>query len=503
MLNGSLAVDASVGQRTKWAFVRNERDRRYYSKYGLFNGVLHILPLGVEYLVSGELPAERDVNGGVSPNPSRVAIINGFFVLHSLVIALLLWFVSGKCARLPWVRAFFVLSAIYCTTLWHYLRFPLSEATQVGLFLLFWLFFLRLSQRDEQLSTRPRRDVYWAWFALFLLCQTRVADLFILPLFGLYVAWLAWESNLSWRAKAAFVLKTVVIPATLIIIAQGVVHFLKFGSPLLSGYHQFWEAPRPHTVWQVLYEFTLHPQWNFFVTFPVLILAVPGWMKYLGRHTAEAVFLLAVLLGMFDIVAPLPFWRGELAYGPRYFLYLLPVLSLPALYTLEWLANAAKCHPCHSSASAGRFPSVRQAHGEQGERQNAGPRLGALPLTETEYRFSGARKWGARVALGGVVAAAMFLAFAQFQVQRFGFFDWRGAFRNPAGNSPAVKDYFNYTPVPKICWDHFRCRDHLEDLPYYNAMARDKAAGEIEAWKKELLSHIHYSNLYWFPDINK
>jgi hypothetical protein len=499
ILGGNLWVDDSVVDSAKWSYVKNDRDGHYYSKYGLFNGLLHVPPLALELAVTGALPHESPTDGRGSANPTRVLILNLFFVLLSVVIALLLWLASGFYIGSQLNRALFVLMTIYCTTLWHYLRFPFSESTQVALFLLFWLFVLRFSRCEQPLAVR-RRDAYWAWFALFLLCETRVADLFILPLFGSYLTWLAWESDLPWPRKAAFLLKTAVVPAALIIAAQGFVHFVKFGSPFLSGYHQYWENPRPHTLWQVIVEFTIHPQWSLFLTFPVLILALPGWWRYLRQHTAEAVFMLAASYGMFAIVEPLPFWRGELAYGPRYFLYLLPVLSLPALYVLEWLVNGSATR--RQPMATGRqlalneeqhphpnpLPSVRHAHGGRWEREG----------------FVGrGRVWFCRIVMAGTVAVGVFLALAQFQVQRFAFFEWRGGFRNRPAENAEVQAYIDYTPVPKICWDHLRCRDHLEDLPYYEAMARGKTLEEIEAWKRELLSHITYSNLYWFPEINR
>jgi hypothetical protein len=232
----------------------------------------------------------------------------------------------------------------------------------------------------------------------------------------------------------------------------------------------------------VLREFTIHPQWSVFATFPVLILALVGWRHYVREHMAEAVFVLAVTLGMFDIVAPLPFWRGEVAYGPRYLLYLLPVLSLPALYVLDWLAAPAPAQ--HS-----RPKPLTSKEGDAGTGQESQARSPAY------YARLGL--------LGCVIIAALVLAVAQFQVQRFGFYDWRGSFRDPVAARGESNDYFDYTPVPKICWDHYRCRDRLEDLPYYGAFARGKTPEEIDAWKRELLSHINYSNLYWFPDLNR
>jgi hypothetical protein len=237
-----------------------------------------------------------------------------------------------------------------------------------------------------------------------------------------------------------------VLPAALIVALQGLVHFVKFGNPFLTGYHQWREAPNPHTVWQVLYEFTFDPQWSLFFTFPVLILALFGWGSYLRRHCAEALFLVSLLCGMFVIVEPLPFWRGESAYGPRYFLYLLPALSLPALYVLDWIRGA----------------------------------------------------W-----ITPLLLVALFVAAAQFQVQRLGFFVWSVALRDAAGDCPEAQSYFSHMPVPIICWDHLRCRDRLEDLPYYRGLSQNKTHEQLEAWRREVLPRITYSNLFWFPNINK
>jgi hypothetical protein len=450
LVDGTLSVEEPVGKSAPWCYVLNHRDGHYYSKYGTFNSLLNVPPLLLERAITGSLPHESDSDGenprSISQNPTRLVVFDLFLVLVSVGIALLLWLVSGFYLESRWKRALFVLMTLYGTTLWFYLRIPLSESTQSGLFLLFWLFFLQFSRHGEPLVTRPRRNVYLAWFALFLFCQTKITGLLFLPIFGIYLTHLASRSDLPLSGKLKFVLATVVLPAMLIVDAQGCVHLFKFGNPFLSGYHQYWEQPNPHSVWHVLWEFCFHAQWSFFTTFPVLVLAIPGWRPYFRQHMAEAVFLLAILVTMFTIVAPLPFWRGELAYGPRYFMYLLPVLSLPALYVFGWARGV----------------------------------------------------WIAPVVLVGV-----FLIAAQFQVQRVAFFNWCGAFRKYSGYDPDVRSYFEYTPVPKICWDHLRCRDHLDELPYYQYLVRSMTPMQLAAWKDDLHSDISASNFYWFPGINK
>ena len=238
-------------------------------------------------------------------------------------------------------------------------------------------------------------------------------------------------------------------------------------------------------MWQVFWEFGVQPQWSFFVAFPVLILAVPGWWKYSCCHTAEAVFLLTILLVMFAIVEPLPFWRGEPADGPRYFLYLLPVLSLPALYVLEWPSNPL-------------FKKLRPTLSRNGR-----PRLELRTTTVQEHVAGCGRRWLSRTLISGVFIAASFFAVAQFQVQRLGFFAWNLALRHAAGDNSEVKRYFNATPIPKICWDHLRCRDNLEELPYYPYLRAIERPRKLRLGSGELLSHVNFSNLYWFPNINK
>jgi hypothetical protein len=73
--------------------------------------------------------------------------------------------------------------------------------------------------------------------------------------------------------------------------------------------------------------------------FPVLLLALPGIRPFARRHPVE----LAIAIGSFALlliaVGSVPSWRGEWTYGPRYLIAVLPILSLPAIATLEHLTT--------------------------------------------------------------------------------------------------------------------------------------------------------------------
>ena len=301
ILRGRFDIEEPVGRAGTWAYVFNDRDGRYYSKFGSINGLLSVPPLAVELALSGELPhdGEIDMKRPAVP-PLRVILFNLEFISLSVLCAVLIWASSSYYSASLWTRVLFVLMALYCTTLLHYLRFPSSELTQVVLFLLFWHFVLRFGRRQERLA--ERRVAMFIGHGSRYSCFVKlcVADLFILPLFGLFLAWGARTSGSPLRWQLKFALAKIVLPGTLIVAAQGVVHFLKFGNPFLSGYHQYWEPPNPHTVWQVLLEFTVHPQWSAFLTFPVLILAARVVAIFASAHSRSGISAFGLLRHVFD-----------------------------------------------------------------------------------------------------------------------------------------------------------------------------------------------------------
>jgi hypothetical protein len=447
ILHGRLAVApeiaAGMGERGQF-FVLNPRDGRWYCKYGILNSLLNTVPLSVEYAITGDLPPWT--------SPDRVPIVGAFFVLLAVAIAYLLYEVTGFYTASTPARVTFVLLAFYTTYLWNYLRATNSESTQLCLFTLLYLSFLRFKRRPEPLAARPRRDLYVAWLALGLLCLTRFSYLIFLPMLAGAFAVAAWRQGLPRAAWRSFAARALALPVVVIVAVQAGIHQLKFGSPLYSGYHQFPEPYDGHPVWVVLYDFFVSWQWSFFVNFPLLLLALVGARRFVTRHPGEAAFLLAWFLLTFALVERLPFYRGECAYGPRYFVFILPLLALPALYPLAW-----------------SYASPRR------------PRRAAF--------------------LTGLVLAAAFLVFMQVQVHRLPFFfkyeihpDLQDIKSGP------IYDYFTTTPFAKINWDHLRCQGHPEDLPYYAELQRILSPEALENWEANLRRQLSRSNLFWFSE---
>jgi hypothetical protein len=71
-----------------------------------------------------------------------------------------------------------------------------------------------------------------------------------------------------------------------------------------------------------------------------MIFALPGWPAFSKQHRFDAIT--ALLFGVVLLVINSAFrnWRGASCYGPRYLLPVAPILSLPFIHVLGWLARS-------------------------------------------------------------------------------------------------------------------------------------------------------------------
>ncbi len=446
VLHGRLSVEPDIAQHfgePGQFFALNQNNGRYYFKSGIVNGPMTAIPLLAEYLLRGELPYE---------NPSeRICIFGVFYLLIAVAIAHLLHAITGHYSSNRVARIVYVLLAFYTTYLWNYLRSTSTESTLLLGFLVFCLCLLRLKRPGGAPSAWLLRDLYGAWAAVAFLVLTRLYFVLLAPVFAASLIYLARRGGLPRCAWVAFSLRSFIFPVVLILCAVGLVNQVKFGGPFLSGYHQWFDPPNPHTVWDVLYDFVFSIQWSFFVCFPPLLLALMGLRRFFRQHWDEAVFLLAVLGVFFAVVEPRQSWRGEWAYGSRYFVFILPLLALPALYPLEWA-----CARCSKPAGA--------------------------------------------LAVALLCLASAFMIFVQMEVNQLDFFfKYWAQLSLPAHHSRAAEEYFNHTSFPRINWDHIHADGHWEQLPYYSDLERAVPPETLTAWKAKIHSLVSNRNLYWFP----
>jgi hypothetical protein len=145
-------------------------------------------------------------------------------------------------------------------------------------------------------------------------------------------------------------------------------------------------------------------------------------------------------------LAKMPSWAGEFAYGPRYLLFLLPILALPFLVFVDGLVDRA-------------------------------------------------RTWRARAWALLALSALGYSAYLQVQVNRLPFFTYYHA--RVAAMSPDSSGYFFEHHVGTICSDLIQHADNLEALPYFPAFKRAAAPSFVDEYKAVIGGMIAHGNLYW------
>jgi hypothetical protein len=428
-LRGELSVPAEFAARffePGQYFVRNELSGRYYSKYGVMNSLLSLPPLWAQAAAGGDIAV-------AGTYPSLLAF-NLWNVALSALLAALLYALASLYTPRASVRVVLVVGTLYCSALWFYLRAQSSELYQA---VFFTALFLCLA---KYFRARAAGWLAGAWlFAAFLLF-TRVSFGLLLPIVGL----------LAWRHERRLTLG-IVIPPVVAVALLAYVNHVKFGSPLLTGYHAWRPEVSAPTgsladgVWGFLFS----PRFSLFLHYPLLVLALVGAREFWRRHRMGAIAILAVFVPFLLLISKLPLWAGEFGYGPRYLLFLVPVLSLPA----------------------------------------------ALFLDEIIDRF---RTWRARAWAAGIVACLAYSTYLQVQVNRLGFWTYyeaRSALE--LAYSDTAADWFRDRHVGVISADLLRHRDNLAALPWFAEFRRKVSPALAEQYVRELGRVIDRGNWYW------
>jgi hypothetical protein len=428
-LRGELSVPAEFAARffePGQYFVRNELNGRYYSKYGVVNSLMSLPPLWAQAAAGGDIATPGTY-------PSLLAF-NLWNVALSAMLAALLYALASLYTPRVWVRVLFVLGTLYCSALWFYLRAQSSELYQVVFFAALFLCFAKF------LRSRSPAWLGGAWLLAFCLMFSRVSFGLLLPIIAL----------LAWREQRKLTLALVILPLVAVALLA-YVNYVKFGAPWLTGYHQW----RPEvsaltgSLADGLWGFLFSPRFSIFLHYPLLILALFGAREFWRRHRMDAIAILALFVPFLLLLSKLPLWAGEFGYGPRYLLFVVPVLSLPAVVFADSIID---------NLAARR-----------------------------------ARAWAA-----AAIACLAYSAYLQVQVNRLGFWTYyeaRSALE--VAYSDAAADWFRDRHVGVISAELLRHRANLAALPWFPEFRRKVSPELAEQYVRELGRVIDRGNWYW------
>jgi hypothetical protein len=319
-------------------FFENDDQQRYYSKYGVLQSLLYFPALWATQVDKGELKMG---------DRSREAIfwLNVNNVVVSLLIAAYLLLLARRFTRRPLVALGFVLCSMYASYVWYYLRAQSTEIFQLWFFLGFCYHFFRWADRGRKPWQAPGHFAAGMVYAT-LLTLTKAYYGLVFPL-----AWAALQlsSPKVFHPRRAFrealYLGGSTLMASALMLLQ---NRLTFGDWLSFGYFQ---AQADDTfagnrfsadlLGEGLYRFLILPNRSFLVHFPLLIPAAFGVRTAWRRHRLELLLGLACFVVFLVFVSAQP-GTGGWCLGPRYLVFVLPLLGLSAIPVLDWMVDTRR-----------------------------------------------------------------------------------------------------------------------------------------------------------------
>jgi hypothetical protein len=258
-----------------------------------------------------------------SPEVAHLAVVFGCHLAGTLLGGLVAWLFFRLCLRYgasPPLAGVAAMGLAVGSIVWVYARSPFSEITQIAAFT---GFFFALSQLLERPSRRGALATgLWAG----LLFNTKYIYALSFP-GALLLVLLAQRKTLRPLVETLISAVLGFLPGLLLAL---VYNYLRFGSVAKTGYS---------TVGAVMVENVLVSAWGFlfspgksiFLYTPPLALAVLGFPRFWRGQRWSALAMIATIVPVLLFYCCFPSWPGDWAWGPRYAVFAVPVLLLPAV----------------------------------------------------------------------------------------------------------------------------------------------------------------------------
>lgn len=304
-------------------------DGNNYSQFELGYGLLLVPPYIVGSVVSHFFPmTDRDAIPLLF-----VALLNP--LISALTCVVLFWFMRALRVR---ERIAVCVAALYGlgTLVWPYSKGLYREPLQAFTLLVAVYALYLFRQTDKQ---------RWYWIAAVsfgYLVFTKIANGIMLPLFGLYIAWVLFEEFRRAPSRGGLI---VLIGRTLLfalpmfgfLAIQGAVNAIKFGDVLEIGPSNY-RDPAIYfslaTLGDGITGFLFSPEKSIFLYAPPVILFLPAWWESFRRHKVDALFWLALVAVNLLYNSAYEYW-GSVNWGPRYLVLVVPLLILPLGIAIE------------------------------------------------------------------------------------------------------------------------------------------------------------------------
>lgn len=293
-----------------------DADGKWYSTYPLLTSVVHFP--GLALLAIAPQPAK----GLAKPLTSHLAC--------SLfgALACVLFFQLCRQRKLS-LRASSWATAIvaFGTTTWVYAHYSYSEIAQTAAFTGLVLWWLRT---DEDPTKRNAR---WLGFYAGFLFATKYI---YAPGIAVALLLLAWRHRAKKRELVPLVVHAAALAAPFVISSM-VFNYLCFGSPLATGYAEYFDKYWGENPITRLWAMFLSPGKSIFLYSPPLILGIAALPRMWREHRSACIAILAAGAPVLAVYSRYKL-NGDWAWGYRFTVFLVPALALSVGVLIDaWL----------------------------------------------------------------------------------------------------------------------------------------------------------------------
>ena len=315
----SMVQGHGVSVPTRWpADAEPGRDGKFYGPHPWLPSLLHVPGAALRAVF-------QKIN--VGPDVAHLVDVLACHLAGGLLGALTAWLFFLLCLRhgaslkvARWAAILLVLGSM----VWVYARSPFTEIVQV---VCFTGFFLELSQLLRKLD---RRTALAAGLWAGMLINTKY--IYVLAMPGA-LAVVAFEHRRDWRQllhSVGFVALGCV-PGALMLLSY---NYIRFGSITKTGYTNV-AGVMVENVLVSTWGFLFSPGKSIFLYTPPLVLSVLGLGRFWRGHRSTVLAMVATILPVMFVYLRFPAWPGDWSWGPRYVVFAIPVLLLPAIAFLS------------------------------------------------------------------------------------------------------------------------------------------------------------------------
>jgi len=220
----------------------------------------------------------------------------------------------------------------FATTTWVYARYPYSEILQLACF----LGTFRATWRAIESGTRREA----IWLGVWAGCLLNAKYVYALAIAGAVVA-IFWSLR-DRKAELRRVLGWAAAAGAPFAVLALVYNYLRWGSVLETGYGPYLGAFFGGSLFDGAAGMLASPNKSAFLYSPPLVLALVAMPAAVRAHRRYGLLLVTVALPTFLVCCTYRSWSGDYAWGPRFFVYAVPVLLVPLAWFVDEMSRAKK-----------------------------------------------------------------------------------------------------------------------------------------------------------------